>query len=76
MPRHQAPAARLKEAQRLKRLRAKLGMTMRDLGKEFRASPSAIAQWENGDRTIPGPTLRLIEIYEATPSMRRSRDKP
>lgn len=65
MPRNQPSQPRLKEAQKLKRLRAALEMTQRELAKEFRVAPGAIAQWETGDRTIPGPVLLLIEIYES-----------
>jgi transcriptional regulator with XRE-family HTH domain len=53
---------------KLKRLRLALDMSQRALAKEFRVAPGAIAQWETGDRTIPGPVLKLIEIYEAKTS--------
>jgi len=45
-------------------LRRSLDMTQRDLAKEFMVSPGSIALWENGQRTIPGAVLKLIEIYE------------
>ena len=48
---------------RLKKLRMKLNMTQRLLAAEFYVSPGAIALWENGDRQIPGPVRKLIEIY-------------
>ena len=51
-------------ADKLKLLRKRLEMTQRELASEFLVSPGAIALWENGDRKIPGPIRRLIEIYE------------
>ena len=66
MPRFQTTKThRAKEAEKLKKLRSALDMTQRDLAKEFWVSPGAIALWEIGDRTIPGPVLKLIEIYES-----------
>jgi len=56
--------ARDHEGARLKRLRTQMGMTMREFGKEFNVGFSSISQWENGDHTIPGSVIRLIEIYE------------
>jgi transcriptional regulator with XRE-family HTH domain len=41
-----------------------MGMTVRELGKEFKVGFSSISQWENGEHTIPGSVLKLIEIYE------------
>jgi DNA-binding transcriptional regulator YiaG len=65
MPRNQkSKTLRFKEADHLKRLRSSLGMTQRDLAKEFKVSPGTIALWELGNRTLPGPVLKLIEIYE------------
>jgi DNA-binding transcriptional regulator YiaG len=49
---------------RLKKLRTLMGMTVRELGKEFNVGFSSISQWENGEHTIPGSALKLIEIYE------------
>jgi DNA-binding transcriptional regulator YiaG len=66
MPRNQpTKALRLKEANRLKRLRDALKLTQVALAQEFNVAQGAIAQWERGDRTLPGPILRLIEIYES-----------
>ena len=53
-----------KDAKRLKALRIELGLSQRELAKEFYVSPGAIAHWENGNRPISGPVLKLIEIYE------------
>ena len=67
---HQVPrrkvltATKNHEGTRLKRLRTQMGMTVRDLGKEFKVGFSSISQWENGEHTIPGSVLKLIEIYE------------
>ena len=51
-------------AKRLKELRKVLGFSQRDLAKEFRVSPGAVAHWESGKREVPGPVIKLIEIYE------------
>lgn len=65
MPRNKPVLSRKTEAQRLLRLRQKFGLTQRELAQEFKSTPSAIALWETGDRTMSGPVLRLIEIYES-----------
>jgi transcriptional regulator with XRE-family HTH domain len=52
------------ESNRLKQLRIQMGMTVRELGKEFNVGYSSISQWENGSYSIPGSVLKLIEIYE------------
>lgn len=52
------------DIKRLKALRDALDMSQRDLAKEWHTSVSAIAYWETGARSIPGPVLRLMEIYE------------
>jgi transcriptional regulator with XRE-family HTH domain len=48
----------------LRALRIKLGWTQREMAKEFGVSPGAIALWEQGDRPIPGPVLKLLLFYE------------
>jgi transcriptional regulator with XRE-family HTH domain len=53
-----------KESKRLRDLREVLGMTTRELAEEFMVSQTAITLWENGDRTIPGSVLKLLDIYE------------
>lgn len=65
MPRNLPSSSRTKEAQRLKRLRTSLDLTQRELAREFGVAPNAVTQWELGDRTIPGPVLRLMDIYES-----------
>lgn len=49
---------------RLRKLRAALSLSQRDLACEFNVAPGAISFWESGRRTIPGAILKLIEIYE------------
>jgi len=49
---------------RLKRLREHLNFSQRDLAKEFKVAPGAIAFWESGARSISGPALKLLELYE------------
>src|SRR5262245_48681208 len=58
------PREREELRERLKSLRRLLGFSQRALAKEFRVSVGAISQWETGERTIPGPVARLIELYE------------
>jgi DNA-binding transcriptional regulator YiaG len=65
MPRQsKSEASKHKEAARLTSLRKALGMTQVDLAKEFKVTRQAFSMWERGERTIPGPVLRLIEMYE------------
>ena len=49
---------------RLKGLRQILGMSQRQMAQEFLVSNGAISQWETGERPIPGPIIRLMDIYE------------
>jgi transcriptional regulator with XRE-family HTH domain len=56
--------SRHEEASRLVTLRSALGMTQRELAKEFMVSPGSIALWEGGQRTIPGSVLKLMDIYD------------
>ncbi len=53
------------EPARLQRLREALGFSQRDLAAEFGVAHGAIGLWETGERPIPGPVRRLLEIYEA-----------
>jgi DNA-binding transcriptional regulator YiaG len=53
-----------KEVDRLVQLREALGFTQRDLAVEFMVTHGAVGLWERGERTIPGPVLKLIGIYE------------
>lgn len=64
MPRTMERASRSLEAQRLKRLRLTLGLSQRELADEMRVGPAAIALWESSARTMPGPALRLLELFE------------
>ena len=50
---------------RLQRLREALGFSQRDLAAEFGVAHGAVGLWETGERPIPGPVRRLLEIYEA-----------
>ncbi len=51
-------------ASRLLHLRELLGMSQRELAKEFGVSGGAVALWENSERPVPGPILRLLEMHE------------
>lgn len=53
----------MSDSERLIKLREKLQMSQRELASEFGVTPGAIAHWEKGTRKIPGPVLKLIEIY-------------
>ncbi len=64
MPRSVATELRSAESRRLLVLRETLGLSQRDLAEQFSVAPSAIAQWETGDHSIPGPVLKLMELFE------------
>ncbi|HET9956691.1 MAG TPA: AarF/UbiB family protein [Polyangiaceae bacterium] len=64
MPRSLRNAQRKAEAARLRELRGVLGLTQRELATEFNVAHGAIAAWENGNRTLPGPVLKLMSLYE------------
>lgn len=53
------------EAERLVRLREALGLSQREMAAEFQVAPAAVALWERGSRTLPGPALRLLRLYES-----------
>ncbi|MDR3607663.1 MAG: AarF/UbiB family protein [Oligoflexia bacterium] len=55
---------RLTPAARLLRLREFLGLSQRELANEFGVSYGAVGFWEKGERPIPGPVLKLIELHE------------
>jgi len=65
MPR-QSPSksSKAREAARLRALRETLTMTQREMATEFGVSHAAIGWWERAERTIPGPVLKLIGIFE------------
>ncbi|WP_413289645.1 AarF/UbiB family protein [Bdellovibrio sp. HCB337] len=54
----------LNGADRLRRLRQLLGYSQRDLAKELQVTNGAIAHWESGTRPIPGPIVKLLDLYE------------
>ncbi len=49
---------------RLKNLRETLELSQRELAKEFNVSSGAIASWELGSNPVPGPIIKLIDLYE------------
>jgi len=57
-------SAKEREAERLTKVRKALGLTQIELAKEFKVTRQGLSLWERGERTIPGPVLKLIEIYE------------
>ncbi len=62
MPRRDG--SRQADGARLVRLRELLSFTQRELADELQVAKSAVAMWEREERSIPGPVLRLIELYE------------
>ncbi len=57
----------LTPAERLILLRKKLGLSQREMAKEFKVSNGAIALWEQGGRPVPGSVLKLLDLYEGSP---------
>lgn len=55
---------RMQNDRRLFQIREALGYTQRQMAEEFKVTSGAIAHWESGTREIPGPVLKLLEIYE------------
>lgn len=49
---------------RLMKLKKVFGWSQAQLAKEWNVSAGTIGLWESQHRTIPGPVLKLIEIYE------------
>jgi len=45
-------------------VREVLGLSQRELAVEFKVTHGAIAGWESGTRSLPGPVSRLLELYE------------
>lgn len=51
-------------AKRLYDLRKSKDWSQKQMAEEFYVSPGTIALWELGQREIPGPVRKLVEIYE------------
>lgn len=51
-------------AARLRRLLAALGFSQREMAAELRVAHGAVGLWESGARPIPGPVLKLMELFE------------
>src|SRR5262245_16199907 len=64
MPRKREGTIRSDEARRLRRVRDELALTQRELAEQFGVASGAVAQWESGQHTVPGPVMQLIEMYE------------
>lgn len=75
MPRLQIKSKKLEEANRLKKIRSILGLSQRAMAKEFKVAPASIALWESTKRTIPGPILVLLELYERELGLKPRVDK-
>lgn len=48
----------------MRRVREVLGLSQREMAREFKVAHGAIAGWESGNRTLPGPVSKLLELYE------------
>ncbi|WP_413290004.1 AarF/UbiB family protein [Bdellovibrio sp. HCB337] len=67
----------LHPAERMVMLRETLGLSQREMAKEFHVTSGAISLWETGTRPIPGPILKLIELYEkALPTTDKGHSAP
>tara|TARA_B100000902_G_C26730803_1_gene631258 strand:+ start:349 stop:579 length:231 start_codon:yes stop_codon:yes gene_type:complete len=44
------------------------------LAKEFNVTPAAISLWVSGKRSMPGPMIRLLQIYESNLGLSAVRD--
>ncbi len=64
MPRTVTKAQKKEEALRMRKVREKMGLTQAQLAEKLRVVPSAVNQWESGNRTIPGPVMVLVEMFE------------
>ncbi len=76
MARFRQPESRRTEAGRLIRLRETLGLSQRELASEFQVAPAAVALWERGQRTLPGPALRLLRLYESAVGLEPQDESP
>lgn len=45
-------------------MRINLGLSQRELASELLVAPSSVAQWESNTHAVPGPVVRLLELYE------------
>ena len=75
MPRTRSDGLRRGEARRLKRLREALGYSQREMAADFGVAPAAVAQWEASSRTLPGPVLKLMALYERELGLGRPQDE-
>jgi predicted unusual protein kinase regulating ubiquinone biosynthesis (AarF/ABC1/UbiB family)/DNA-binding XRE family transcriptional regulator len=64
MPLSNEKRDRLSDGARLFELREQLGLSQREMAREFGVTSGAIAHWETGQRPIAGSVLRLMSIYE------------
>ncbi len=57
-------ASRRKDAIRLQKIREALKMSQREFAQELMVTHGAIGLWEREERSIPGPVLKLMLLYE------------
>ncbi len=58
-------------AARLKLLRESMGFSQRDMAGELGVVHGTIGLWESAQRTIPGPVLILMDLYERELGLRK-----
>ena len=49
---------------RLKKLRETMGLTLEEFSSEFNVTTNQLAAWEICSEHIPGPVIKLLDIYE------------
>jgi predicted unusual protein kinase regulating ubiquinone biosynthesis (AarF/ABC1/UbiB family)/DNA-binding XRE family transcriptional regulator len=69
-------AGGLEPGARIRRLRELLRLSQRELARELRVAAAAIAHWERGRHDVPGPVLRLVELFEHELGLLEERARP
>lgn len=57
------------DAERIERLRARLGLSQQAFANLLHASVASVRAWEYGNRAPEGTTLRLLEVLERNPEV-------
>jgi DNA-binding transcriptional regulator YiaG len=57
------------DAERIRQIRQRLGVSQRDFAEMLNVSVSAVRSWEQGLRTPDGASLRLLDIAERQPDV-------
>ena len=51
--------------ERLIKIGEKMGLNQAGLAREFNVTPAAVSLWISGDRSLPGPMFRMLDLYES-----------